>query len=194
MSDKIKICIFGASSERIESTYNDAAYQLGKLIAEHDWEGITGAGRKGLMKAVSDGILDNGGFVTGIIPKFMVDNGWNYDRLSSTIVTADMHQRKEQMAEMADAFVALPGGCGTIEELMEIYTWRQLNLIAKPLILLNTIGFYEPLIKMITRCGNLGFMKHSHERLWDIAKSPKEVITFLEKEFDQGIKPAESKY
>ncbi len=194
MNDKIKICIFGASSERIESTYNDAAYQLGKLIAERNWEGITGAGREGLMRAVSDGILDNGGLVTGIIPKFMVDNGWNYDRLSATVITADMHQRKEQMADMADAFVALPGGCGTIEELMEIYTWRQLNLVAKPLILLNTIGFYEPLIKMIDRCGTLGFIRHSHERLWSIAKSPKEAIAFLENELKHGVKPAESKY
>ena len=194
MTQKGKICIFGASSGRIESTYADEAYKLGQLMAENGWGCVCGAGREGLMRAVSDGALDAGGTVTGVIPKFMVDNGWEYDRLSETIITADMHSRKETMAELADAFIALPGGCGTIEELMEIYTWRQLGIVEKPIVVLNTIGYYAPLIKMVERCSTLGFIKQSHEYLWDIAATPKEAIASVERQLKSGISHAESKY
>lgn len=194
MTKKGKICIFGASSGRIESTYTDEAYKLGTLMAESGWDCVCGAGRNGLMRAVSDGVLDAGGAVTGIIPKFMVDNGWDYDRLTETIITPDMHTRKESMAEIADAFIALPGGCGTIEELMEIYTWRQLGIVEKPIVVLNTIGYYDPLLKMVERCSTLGFIKQSHRCLWKIAATPKEAIASVERQLEKGILPVESKY
>ncbi len=194
METRGKICIFGASSSRIERTYTDAAYELGRLMARHGWSCINGAGSEGLMRAVSDGVLDAGGTVTGVIPKFMLDNGWNYDRLTHTILTANMHERKQRMAHMADAFIALPGGCGTIEELMEVFTWRQLGLIAKPIALLNTIGFWTPLIDMVERCIKQGFMKASHEQLWHVAETPQQVLEELEREIETGIVPAESKY
>ena len=95
---------------------------------------------------------------------------------------------------MADAFIALPGGCGTIEELMEVFTWRQLGLIAKPIALLNTIGFWTPLIDMVERCIKQGFMKASHEQLWHVAETPQQVLEELEREIETGIVPAESKY
>lgn len=182
MEKKGKICVFGASSDRLENTFTETAYELGVLMAQRGWDCVNGAGSAGLMRAVSDGVLDNGGLVTGVIPKFMVDNGWEYDRLSEMIVTPDMHTRKEKMVELADAFIVLPGGCGTLEEVMEIYTWRQLGIINKPIILLSTVGFYKPLVEMIDRCGTLGFMQHSHTRLWKVARTPKDALDKLERE------------
>ena len=95
------------------------------------------------MGAVTDGALDAGGDVTGVIPKFMVNNGWCYHRLVDVIVTADMHQRKQTMSDMADAVIAMPGGVGTLEELLETLTWRQLGLVKVPVIILNTMGYYD---------------------------------------------------
>ena len=193
MEKKGKICVFGASSDRLENTFTETAYELGVLMAQRGWDCVNGAGSAGLMRAVSDGVLDNGGLVTGVIPKFMVDNGWEYDRLSEIIVTPDMHTRKEKMVELADAFSVLPGGCGTLEEVMEIYTWRQLGIINKPIILLSTVGFYKPLVEMIDRCGTLGFMQHSHTRLWKVARTPKDALDKLERELKEGVEPVAQK-
>ncbi len=109
------------------------------------------------------------------------------------IVTPDMHTRKEKMVELADAFIVLPGGCGTLEEVMEIYTWRQLGIINKPIILLSTVGFYKPLVEMIDRCGTLGFMQHSHTRLWKVARTPKDALDKLERELKEGVEPVAQK-
>lgn len=193
MEKKGKICVFGASSDRLENTFTETAYELGTLMAQRGWDCVNGAGSAGLMRAVSDGVLDNGGFVTGVIPQFMVDNGWEYDRLSEMIITPDMHTRKEKMVELADAFIVLPGGCGTLEEVMEIYTWRQLGIINKPIILLSTVGFYKPLVEMIDRCGSLGFMQHSHTRLWKVARTPKDALDKLERELKEGVEPVTAK-
>lgn len=186
MEKKGKICVFGASSDRLENTFTETAYELGTLMAQRGWDCVNGAGSAGLMRAVSDGVLDAGGLVTGVIPQFMVDKGWEYRRLSHLIVTEDMHTRKEKMVELADAFIVLPGGCGTLEEVMEIYTWRQLGIISKPIILLSTVGFYKPLVEMIDRCGTLGFMQHAHTRLWKVARTPKDALDKMERELKEG--------
>ncbi|MDO4512137.1 MAG: TIGR00730 family Rossman fold protein [Bacteroidales bacterium] len=191
MEKKGKICVFGASSDRLENTFTETAYELGTLMAERGWDCVNGAGSAGLMRAVSDGVLDAGGHVTGVIPQFMVDNGWQYSRLPQLEITTDMHTRKERMVQLADAFIVLPGGCGTIEEAMEIYTWRQLGIINKPIILLSTVGFYKPLVEMIDRCGTLGFMQRSHTRLWKVARTPKDALDKLERELREGIQPVE---
>lgn len=185
--------MFGASSDRLENTFTETAYELGSLMAQRGWDCVNGAGSAGLMRAVSDGVLDGGGSVTGVIPQFMVDQGWEYNRLPEIIVTPDMHSRKEKMTQLADAFIVLPGGCGTIEEAMEIYTWRQLGIINKPIVLLSTVGFYKPLVEMIDRCGTLGFMRHSHTRLWKVARTPKDSLDKLERELKEGVQPVEDK-
>ena len=130
--ERINICVFGASSRDLEQRYVDDAYHLGTLIAQRGWACYNGAGCEGLMRAVSDGALDAGGEAIGVIPQFMVDNGWHYDRLTRIITTSDMHQRKLTLAQSTQAVIALPGGCGTLEELLEAITWRQLNLAPKP--------------------------------------------------------------
>lgn len=192
--EKGKICVFAASSARIDKQYNDAAYELGRVMAEHGWGCVNGSGGMGLMRSVSDGVLDAGGHVTGVIPKFMVDNGWGYDRVSEEIITADMHERKEMMSNLSDAVVALPGGCGTLEELLEVITWRQLAIITKPIVMLNTNGYFDPLVEMLNRSVEEGFMKHTHCYLWTVAATPQEAVEAIEKQLAEGVAVSDTKF
>ena len=195
MEKRPKICVFAASSQNIDQQYVAAAHELGQLVAQRGWICVNGSGRTGLMQAVSDGTLDNGGHVVGVIPKFMVDNGWGYDRVPEQVITADMHERKQYMQEVTDAIVALPGGCGTLEELLEVITWRQLGIINKPIVLLNINGFFNPLVEMLEQCVNQGFMKRSHSALWTVANSPLMAVEAIESELSCQTKPdIESKY
>ena len=174
------VCVFCASSANIDERYLADAHQLGTLLAQAGWRCVNGGGAVGLMGAVTDGALDADGEVTGVIPKFMVDNGWCYDRLIDVVVTADMHQRKQIMSDMADAVIALPGGVGTLEELLETLTWRQLGLVKVPIIILNTLGYYDPLLAMLHHAIDEGFMKPSHGQLWQVAATPAEAISLLD--------------
>ncbi len=185
------VCVFCASSACIDDQYLSAARELGRLLAVNGWRCVNGGGAVGLMGAVTDGAMDAGGEVTGVIPKFMVDNGWCYNRLEDVIITADMHQRKHMMSEMADAVVAMPGGVGTLEELLETLTWRQLGLIKMPVIILNTLGYYDSLLAMLRHAIDEGFMKPSHDQLWRVATTPSEVVALLE---DTHPVEFESKY
>ena len=192
--EEINICVFGASSRDLEQAYTRDAYQMGTLMAQRGWTCYNGAGCEGLMRAVSDGVLDAGGEAIGVIPQFMVDNGWHYDRLTRIITTADMHERKHTLAQMTQAVIALPGGCGTMEELLEAITWRQLNLAPKPIVVLNTLGFYDHLAAMLTTSIDQGFMRKSHNRLVQFVSSPEQAIATVEKELQQSPQPIESKY
>ena len=189
--NQVNVCVFCASSANIDVRYLEAARELGTLLAQGGWRCVNGGGAVGLMGAITDGALDAGGEVTGVIPKFMVDKGWCYDRLEDVIVTADMHQRKQMMSDMADAVIALPGGVGTLEELLETLTWRQLGLVKKPVIILNTLGYYDPLLSMLQYAIDEGFMKPSHNQLWTVAATPQEAIDRLA---DDSTVELESKY
>ena len=185
------VCVFCASSANIDERYLADARELGTLLAQGGWRCVNGGGAVGLMGAVTDGTLDAGGEVTGVIPKFMVDNGWCYDRLKDVVVTADMHQRKQMMSNMADAVIALPGGVGTLEELLETLTWRQLGLVKVPIIILNTLGYYDPLLAMLRHAIDDGFMKPSHGQLWQVAATPADAVALLD---DNSPVAFESKY
>lgn len=191
---KGKICVFAASSNRVDSCYTDDAYELGRVMAVHGWDCVNGSGGMGLMRAVSDGVLDAGGHVTGVIPKFMVDNAWGYDRVTEEIITSDMHERKEMMNSLSDAVVALPGGCGTLEELLEVITWRQLAIITKPIVLLNTAGYFDPLVQMLERSVEQGFMKTTHSCLWTVAATPLEAVEAIEKQLAEGVAVSDTKF
>ena len=117
--------------------------KLGHLLANRHIRLINGAGNIGLMRSVADAVLQNGGEVTGVIPHFMVDQGWHHTGLTELIEVESMHERKRLMAEKSDAVIALPGGCGTLEELLEIITWKQLGLYLNPIVILNTNGFFD---------------------------------------------------
>ena len=188
---KGNVCVFCASSANIDERYLADARELGNLLAQGGWRCVNGGGAVGLMGAVTDGALDEDGEVTGVIPKFMVDNGWCYDRLMDVVVTADMHQRKQMMSNMADAVIALPGGVGTLEELLETLTWRQLGLVKVPIIILNTLGYYDLLLAMLRHAIDEGFMKPSHGQLWQVAATPADAVALLD---DNSPVAFESKY
>jgi len=170
------ITVYGASSSKIDFKYIAAAQKLGELMAEKGLICINGAGQKGVMGAVSESMLAHGGKVIGIIPQFMIDEGWLNTSLSDVIVTPDMHQRKQLMAEKSDACIALPGGIGTMEELLEIMTWKQLGLYRKPIIILNTNGYYDFLLQMLEKSATENFIHHRHQAIWDVAESPEEAL------------------
>ena len=179
MSQKIKtITIYGAASSRISPVYFDAAAKLGKLLAENSIICINGGGIKGLMAAVSEAVMENGGKVCGVIPEFMYNNGWTHPEIQDIIITPDMHSRKKTMAEKSDACIALPGGVGTLDELLEIITWKQLGLYNKPVVILNTAGYYNPLFAMLEKAENENFI-HSSKKGWKAVDTPEEALDFI---------------
>lgn len=176
MNEIKHICVYCASSTQIPQVYFDAARSLGTLLAERQINLVDGAGNKGLMGCINDAVLAAGGTVTGIIPRFMVEQGWHHTGLTHLVETETMHERKSLMAGMSDAVIALPGGCGTLEELLEIITWKQLGLYVKPIVILNVEGFYDPLIAMLERAIDQHFMRREHEALWQVASIPEEAV------------------
>ena len=174
------VVVYGASSADAEKVFVDAAFELGGLIARSGKRLVSGAGSTGLMAAVENGALDAGGVSIGIIPQFMVDNGWLHEGLTEVIITPTMHERKNRMAQMADAVVALPGGTGTFEELFEIITWKMLGLFVKPIIILNTDNYYDPLLDMLDSTAKRHFMNPVFKKLWAVAKTPEEAIRLVD--------------
>lgn len=178
------ICVYCASSGDIAKHYKDEAFSLGRKIAAQGWDLVNGAGNEGLMKAVSDGALSVGGTVVGVIPDFMVEAGWCHEGLTRLVRTDDMHERKHLMAELADACVALPGGCGTMEELMEIITWKTLGIYPKPVVILNTDGYYTPLLDMLRKAVDERFMKEKNADAWSVASTPEEAVALLVRQLE----------
>lgn len=173
------VCVYCASSTQIDEKYFRAAEELGTLIAQKGLRLVTGAGNMGLMCAVEDAALAAGGKVTGIIPSFMIEEGWHHTGLTELIETASMHERKQMMADLSDGAIALPGGCGTFEELLEIITWRQLGLYLGPVIILNIDGYYDYLLAQLGRALEDKFMRDIHAGIWQVATTPEEAVELL---------------
>ena len=173
------VCVYSASSTKIAPVYFAAAEELGRLLAMRSINLINGAGSIGLMAATSNAALSAGGTVTGVIPRFMVEQNWHHSGLTRLVETETMHERKQLMAEMSDGVIALPGGCGTMEELLEIITWKQLGLYLKPIVILNINGFYDPLLEMLQRAIDGHFMRPEHGTIWQVGTSPQEAIDLL---------------
>ena len=173
------VCVYSASSTKIAPAYFATAEELGRLLAIRSINLINGAGSIGLMAATSNAALAAGGTVTGVIPRFMVEQGWNHTGLTRLVETETMHERKQLMAEMSDGVIALPGGCGTMEELLEIITWKQLGLYLKPIVILNVNGFYNPLLEMLQQAIDENFMRREHGSIWQVATTAEEAIELL---------------
>lgn len=173
------VCVYCASSTQIDEKYFRAAEELGRLIAQKGLRLITGAGNQGLMNAVEEGALATGGKVTGIIPTFMMEEGWHHTGLTELIETRTIHERKEMMAKLSDGVIALPGGCGTLEELLEIITWKQLGLYLNPIIILNIDGYYDHLLAQLRQAIDENFMRAIHGDIWKVATTPDEAIDLL---------------
>ena len=173
------VCVYSSSSTKIAPVYFAAAKELGRLLAMHGINLINGAGSLGLMAATSDAVLEAGGTVTGVIPRFMVEQGWQHEGLTHLVKTETMHERKQLMAEMSDGVIALPGGSGTMEELLEIITWKQLGLYFKPIVILNINGFFTPLLEMLQRAIDENFMREEHGSIWQVAQNAEEAVELL---------------
>jgi uncharacterized protein (TIGR00730 family) len=175
----MRVCVFASSSSLVNSEYGQAASVLGSLFAKNNIEVVFGGGGIGLMGMLADSVIDNGGIITGVIPSFMKDEGWDHPRIRSMIITSDMGERKKTMFSMADGIVALPGGVGTLEELTEAMTLKQLGLFRGPIVILNISGFYNSLIEFLNQMITGHFLRYEHKGMWEVANTPEEVIHYL---------------
>ena len=173
------VCVYCASSTKIPAIYFEVANKLGRLLGELQLNVVNGAGNIGLMRAVSDATLAAGGTVTGVIPHFMVEQTWYHKGLTQLIEVETMHERKQKMANLSDACIALPGGCGTLEELLEIITWKQLGLYVNPIVILNVNHYYDPLLQLFEQAIQEQFMRPQHQRLWAVAETAKEAVQLI---------------
>ena len=170
------ISVYCASSSKIDPAYMEEAYKVGQLLARAGITLINGAGNMGLMKASSDGCLEAGGRAVGIIPGFMIAEGWCHQGMSEIIETPDMHIRQQKMAEAGDAAIVLPGGCGSMAELFELITWKQLGLYLKPIVILNTKGYYDALLQQLEQAADEQFMRKEHLQIWRVAQTAEEAV------------------
>lgn len=178
------ICVFASSSSRIDNEYAVAATRLGELLAGAQMDVVYGGGGIGLMGKLADAVIGNGGKITGVIPKFMKEEGWDHASVTEMIFTQDMGERKKTMFSMADAIVALPGGVGTLEELTEAMTLKQLGIYKGPIIILNTRNFYDSLIDFLEHMISGNFLRYEHKGMWEIASTVEDVMVLLAKRED----------
>ena len=171
-----RVLVYCASSRSCHADYHDAATRLGRVCAEAGVGVVYGGGAHGSMGALADGALGAGGHVHGVLPHFMVEQEWGHEGLQRLDLVDDMRERKRQMLDAADAVVALPGGCGTLEELMEAITFKRLGLFTGPIVLVNTRGFYDPCLELLSRCIEERFMNAEHGRMWQVVAEPEDVL------------------
>lgn len=177
----MRVCVFASSSSRIDNEYVIAASKLGMLLAKTGIQVVYGGGGIGLMGRLADAVLENGGKITGVIPVFMSEEGWGHQGVDEMILTPDMGERKKKMFAMSDAIIALPGGIGTLEELTEAITLKQLSLFDGSIIILNTLGFYKSLLEFLENMVANNFLRFEHKCIWEIVNTPEEVIIALNK-------------
>lgn len=175
----MNIAVYCASSTQIRQEFFEAAEAVGRLLVARGVGVVTGAGNLGLMNTVENAALKAGGQVIGVIPEFMVKENWHHMGLTELIVTPDMHIRKQTIARITEGCIALPGGCGTMEELMEVITWKQLGLYLNPIVILNQDGFYDPLLAQLQTCVDEHFMRSIHSDIWRVATTPEEAVELV---------------
>ncbi|WP_040593836.1 LOG family protein [Schlesneria paludicola] len=173
------VCVYCASSSACHPQYHEAAYRLGELLAENGCSIVYGGGAVGSMGAVADGALSKQGKVVGVIPEFMVKLEWEHPGVTELLRVEDMRTRKHLMLSKSHAVVALPGGTGTLEELFEAITLKRLGLYLHPIVLLNTRGFYDPLIELLDRAITERFLGEKHATMWQVVNEPEEVFSAI---------------
>lgn len=171
-----KVCVFCASSPKIDDIYFRDAIALGEILAEKHIELNYGGGSVGLMGALADTMMEKGGVVNGIIPLFMKEMKWAHEKVPNLMLVKDMYERKRLMILDTDAVIALPGGIGTLEELSEVITLKQLGQYYKPVIILNTNGFYDEYIAFLSRMIREKFMRHIHKEIWQVVDKPEDIL------------------
>ena len=174
-----RICVYCASSTQADPEYRDAARETGRLLAREGCEIIYGGGGLGSMGALADGALEEGGRVIGVLPEFMQELEWGHSKVSELKIVASLHERKLEMIEKADGIIALPGGSGTFEELLEALTWKRLALYTNPIALLNTRSYYDAFQRMMEQAADERFMNQQHLQMWTLVDRPQELIPAL---------------
>ncbi len=169
------VCVYCASSRTSHPEYREAAFRLGTVLANCGLEVVYGGGARGSMGALADGALSKGGRVLGILPRFMADLEWGHTGLSELELVEDMRIRKHLMLTRSQAAIALPGGSGTLEELLEAITLKRLGLYLNPILLVNTRGFFNPLLDLLGHAIEENFMDERHARMWEVVDQPEEV-------------------
>lgn len=182
MSKSKTICVYCGSAVGVRSEYRNIATELGTAMAEADFRLVYGGAHVGLMGVIADAVLAAGGEVIGIIPQQLADREVAHRGLTELHVVRSMHERKHMMAELADAFVAMPGGYGTLDELCEVLGWAQLAIHEKPIILLDTADYWQPLFAMLDRAVEEGFLQSHHRRHAMRAADVAEVFSLLQAE------------
>ena len=176
MADITSLCVYCGSSRRGAQSHHDAARQLGETLAANGIRLVYGGGSVGLMGIVADTVLNNGGEVVGVIPKFLEDLEVGHTDCTELHVTGNMHDRKLKMATLSDAFAILPGGLGTLDETFEILTWKQLELHDKPVVLVNVDGFWDPLTALVDAQIDANYVRAKHRSLYEIAADVADVL------------------
>lgn len=175
----MNVAVFCGSSAGIDPVYADTAKLLGTLMASKTHTLIYGGGKVGIMGIVANAVLKGGGEVIGVIPQFLMDREVGHSGITRLEVVQSMHQRKQRMADLAQAFIAYPGGWGTLEELAEILTWRQLGLISHPIVLLNVNEFFSPLLHQLRTMGQQGFVREENYNVLRVATTPQEALELI---------------
>jgi uncharacterized protein (TIGR00730 family) len=175
------ICVFCGSSSGANAAYRGAAAELGGLLAAQGRRLVYGGGNVGLMGVVADAVLESGGTVIGVIPQHLLDLEVGHHQLTELRVVHSMHERKQQMSELADAFVLLPGGLGSLEEFFEIWTWGQLGLHQKPYGILNVAGYFDALLAFLDHAAEERFLHPEHRRLVSVADDAADLLGKLDR-------------
>lgn len=173
------ICVYCGSADGVRAEYYDAAFDIGQALARAGIKLVYGAGKTGLMGAVADGVLQAGGEVTGVVPIYLNAPQLIHAGLTRLEVVDTIHTRKARMSELADAFIALPGGYGTFEELFETLTWAQIGLHQKPVGLLNALGYFDPLVELVQHALREGFIYDEHRTIMLSSDAPGRLIEML---------------
>jgi uncharacterized protein (TIGR00730 family) len=172
-------CVFASSSDCVEDGYLKLASELGTLLAKAKIDVVFGGGGIGLMRRLADAVINSNGKITGVIPEFMQKAGWGHDAVEDMIITNDMSERKRTMFSLSDSVIALPGGLGTLEELTEALTLKQLGLFNGTIVILNAMDFYKPLLDFFDKMIEGQFLRPEHKAMWKIAATPDEALQYL---------------
>jgi uncharacterized protein (TIGR00730 family) len=184
-----RLCVFCGSSPGARPAYGEAAEELGRLLVEQDIGLVYGGGAVGLMGRLADAVLAAGGEPIGVLPEALVAKEIGHPEVSDLRVVGSMHERKALMADLADGFVALPGGLGTVEELFEVYTWAQLGLHRKPCALLDVEGYYEGIASFLGHAVDERFLREDHRAMLIVEREPRTLLERLRRFEPEAVQP-----
>lgn len=186
MNDIQSICVYSGSADGLAQDFLSAAYDLGCMLADRGIRAVYGGGKTGLMGAFAEGVLAHSGHITGVVPTVLNRPNLIHSGLTELVITRSIHERKAKMSELADAFISLPGGFGTMEELFETLTWSQIGLHHKPVGILNISGYFDPILAMIKHMTEEGFILNEHPALFVHSSCGADLLTQL-KNFQKPV-------